>query len=248
MKNEYYVYEWIRLDTNEPFYVGKGRDNRCYKLTRGNNHHFNNIVNSIPCVVNILHDNLSEQVAFDLEVWYIREYRDIIGYDLCNINDGGEGQSLCGKLNPMYGKPCSDKRKENISKSKKGKGFGEDNHFYGKHHTEKSKEKISKANKGKLVGEKNHNYGKHLSNETKEKLSKSQSGKKHSQATPIICLTTKRMFLYIKEASEYYGCDNSGITKCCKGKKKSCGKLPNGTKLVWKYIKWNHNKTFRINK
>ena len=28
MKNEYYVYEWIRLDTNEPFYVGKGKGNR----------------------------------------------------------------------------------------------------------------------------------------------------------------------------------------------------------------------------
>lgn len=23
-ENKYYVYEWIRLDTNEPFYVGKG--------------------------------------------------------------------------------------------------------------------------------------------------------------------------------------------------------------------------------
>ena len=34
MENVFYVYEWIRLDTNEPFYVGKGRDNRCYKLTR----------------------------------------------------------------------------------------------------------------------------------------------------------------------------------------------------------------------
>ena len=32
--NEYYVYEWIRLDTNEPFYVGKGKGNRCYKTNR----------------------------------------------------------------------------------------------------------------------------------------------------------------------------------------------------------------------
>lgn len=24
----YYIYEWIRLDTNEPFYVGKGKGNR----------------------------------------------------------------------------------------------------------------------------------------------------------------------------------------------------------------------------
>lgn len=110
MENIYYVYEWIRLDTNEPFYIGKGKDNRCYKLTRGNNHHFNNIVKSIPCVVNILHDNLEEQIAYDLECWYIWQYRDVIGYDLCNMNDGGEGQTLCGKNNPMYGvKLCGDK-------------------------------------------------------------------------------------------------------------------------------------------
>ena len=31
MENNYYVYEWIRLDTNEPFYVGKGKNKRCYK-------------------------------------------------------------------------------------------------------------------------------------------------------------------------------------------------------------------------
>lgn len=30
--NEYYVYEWIRLDTNEPFYVGKGKKDRWKNL------------------------------------------------------------------------------------------------------------------------------------------------------------------------------------------------------------------------
>lgn len=28
MENIYYVYEWIRLDTNEVFYVGKGKNNK----------------------------------------------------------------------------------------------------------------------------------------------------------------------------------------------------------------------------
>ena len=28
--NQYYVYEWIRLDNNEPFYVGKGKRERCF--------------------------------------------------------------------------------------------------------------------------------------------------------------------------------------------------------------------------
>ena len=47
MDNKYYIYEWIRLDTNEPFYVGKGKGRRWNTLTRGNNKYFNNINKSI---------------------------------------------------------------------------------------------------------------------------------------------------------------------------------------------------------
>lgn len=209
MKNVFYVYEWIRLDTNEPFYVGKGKGNRWKELTRGNNQHFNNIVKSIPIVVNILHDNLDEQTAFGLEVWYIREYRDIIGYDLVNINDGGEGCVLCGKNSP----------------------------WYGKHHSEEVKKKMRESSKKE-----------NLSQETLNKMSKCQLGKNNNVAMAVICVTTKRIFYTVKEASIFYNIDNSGIVKCCKGKLKTCGKLSNGTRLKWKYINWNHDKTFRISK
>lgn len=104
MENNYYVYEWIRLDTNEPFYVGKGKNKRCYKLTRGDNHHFNNIVKNIPVAVNILEDNLDEESAFGLEIYYIWKYRDIIGYDLVNITDGGEGCTVLGEKHSLESK------------------------------------------------------------------------------------------------------------------------------------------------
>lgn len=271
--NNYYVYEWIRLDTNEPFYVGMGHSNRCYQLTRGNNYHFNNIVKSIPVAVNILHDNLDEQTAFGLEVWYIREYRDIIGYNLTNINDGGEGNAMKGENHPFYGK----KRPEHAEKMRI-KFKGENNPMYGrkgsnnpnykKHHTEETKKKISEANKGnkhtdeqkkkigmsmkgKLAGENhpmygkygkdNPNYGSKRSQETKEKMSKSRQNKKS-----VICLTTKRIFLSTTEGARYYECSKSSIGKCCKGKMKSCGKLFEGTKLIWRYLIWNHNKIYRI--
>ena len=165
MENNFYVYEWIRLDTNEPFYVGKGKGNRCYKLTREKNNHFNNIVNKIPVAVNILHDNLDEQTAFGLEVWYIREYRDIIGYEsMCNMNDGGEGCALRGENSPMYGR-C-----------------GEDSPFYGKHHTEEARKKISEVSKGHTLSEEARkkiseaNKGKFVSDETKRKISESMNG------------------------------------------------------------------------
>ena len=85
---EYYVYEWIRLDTNEPFYVGKGKGRRWCVLKRENDR-FNKIVNKIPVAVNILESNLCEKEAFEYEIYYINEYRNI-GFDLVNICDGGK--------------------------------------------------------------------------------------------------------------------------------------------------------------
>lgn len=140
-ENKYYVYEWIRLDTNEPFYVGKGCGNRWKELLNRNNW-FLRIVNKIPCVVNILHDNLKEQIAYDLEVWYIREYRDIIGYNMCNISDGGEGSGLCGEANGFYGKHHSEETKQKIGEKSKERNQGELNPFYGKHHSEETKQKM----------------------------------------------------------------------------------------------------------
>ena len=50
----------------------------------------------------------------------------------------------------------------------------------------------------------------------------------------IICITTEKIYDSINEASRQTGVDASGISKCCKRKIKSCGKL-NDEKLVWMY-------------
>lgn len=224
----YYVYEWIRLDTNEPFYVGKGKDDRWKKLTREGNNHFNNIVKSIPVVVNILHDNLDEDVALGLEVYYIWLYRDIIGYNLVNINDGGDGCALCGKNNPMYGKNYRDFMTEEAKMERDRKCSeamsGENHYLYGKSHSEETRKKMSEAKKGKYIG------------------------KNNPKARCIICITTYKIFSTQKEASKYYNCIRQHISKCCKGERKSCGKLPDGTPLKWKYLNWKHNKKYRIKK
>ncbi len=52
----------------------------------------------------------------------------------------------------------------------------------------------------------------------------------------IRCSTTGKEFDSVKEASEYYNISRPHISSCCKGKRKSCGKLPDGTKLQWEYI------------
>ena len=264
--NNYYVYEWIRLDTNEPFYVGMGHNNRWKTLTRGNNHHFNNIVKSIPVVVNILHNNLTEEVANQLEVWYIKEYRDVIGYDLCNIADGGEGHGLAGKENGMYGKCHTDEGKKKMSEKQKSTWDnktdeekekiiekmnkirpdvkGENNPMYGKVYSDEEKEKMSE----RMKGENNPMYGKHHSEETKKKIGnrKYSKGKDNATSKSVICITTMKVFYSITEAMKEYGIKGSAdIGHCCegyrikKGKKvkvNQAGKLTDGTPLVWKFI------------
>ena len=237
MENNCYVYEWIRLDTNEPFYVGKGSGNRCYKLTREKNNHFNNIVKSIPVAVNILHDNLDEQTAFGLEIYYIWLYRDIIGYEsMCNINDGGEGCALCGENSYWYGKkrpemsgennPMNGKKRPEHSERMSGK-----NHpMYGKDWREGKTEeellehdrKISEA----MKGENNPMYGVH------------RYGKNSPHVKSVIAIINDKIFGafdYAKQGAELFGCNYSNIIQCCKGKIKSCGKY-NSQKIIWKYI------------
>lgn len=156
----------------------------------------------------ILFDSLTESEAKELEQYYIQWYQTAdrdYGY---NISLGGESGN------------CSDETKQKISKSNKGK-----------HHTEESKQKMSESRKGT----KHHMYGKHHTEETKQKLKESMMGKNGPSAKPVICITTKTVFYTAKDGAEYYSIDGSGIIKCCKDKRKSCG-IYNDEKLVWKYI------------
>lgn len=127
MTCKYYVYEWIRLDINEPFYVGKGTGDRWRILTRGNNQHFNNIVKSIPVAVNILEDNLDEKTSYEYEIYYIELYRDI-GYELTNISSGGEKPPTgSGEKNNNFGKKWCQETRDRFSEYCKEARLGKAN-------------------------------------------------------------------------------------------------------------------------
>jgi group I intron endonuclease len=157
-----------------------------------------------------------------------------------------------GKNHPMYGKNLSEETKQKLSETHKGKNLSEEtkqklskafkgkNHpMYGKHLTEETKKKISEANKGK-----------HHTEEAKKKMSEARKGKNIGNNNPtaksVICLTTGRIFFTGKEAGEYYNTGKTHISSCCKGKRKSAGKLPDGTPLVWRYLNYKHNKKYRV--
>ena len=64
------------------------------------------------------------------------------------------------------------------------------------------------------------------------------SGKNHHNSKRILCITTGKIFYGRAEAAKYYGIkSDSHIAACCRGSRNYCGKLPNGTKLKWKYLK-----------
>lgn len=144
-------------------------------------------------------------------------------------NKGKKGvytdESLLKMSKAKKGIPLSESHKANIRKSQSG----ENHPMYGKNHSDETKRKISEANKGKESPRK----GVKLSAETKRKLSESKKG---LNTRKVICITTNKTFESIKSASEFYNCNSSTLTQCCKGKRKSCGKLSNGTKLEWKYF------------
>ena len=166
----------------------------------------------------IIARDLTEDEAKWLEVEMIAAHNTNdkrYGY---NFTEGGDGAK---------GYVPSEEVRRKLSDSHKGKPSARK----GKHHSEESKQKIREAAKGRVVSE-----------ETKQK----RSGKNNYGARAVICITTKRIFFTAKSGSDFYNINNrSGITQCCKGKRKSAGKC-NGQKLVWKYLNWKHNKTYRI--
>jgi len=110
----FYVYEHIRPDTNQVFYVGKGSGYRSKVTQRRNQYWKNIVVKAGGFVVNKIAENLDSELAFLVEQERINQLRRL-NYKLCNLTDGGEGgenpsleikikmsESRKGEKNPRY--------------------------------------------------------------------------------------------------------------------------------------------------
>ena len=95
-------------------------------------------------------------------------------------------------------------------------------------HTDESKEKIRKSKEGKS-----------RTNSTKEKIRKTLKekyiGDKNPNSKKVICITTGEIFNCLRESENKTGASQGNISQCCRGKRKSAGKLSDGTKLKWMY-------------
>jgi hypothetical protein len=149
------VYQHRRLDTNEIFYIGIGKEEKRAYSFYGRNPIWKNIVEKVGYKVEIIHNKISRESACELEMFYIQKYgrKDLKTGILCNLTDGGEGLS---NLSPEIKKEHSLK----VSKTRIEKGIakGENNPMYGKKgqlspHYGKKRPEHSLVMKGKLKPE-----------------------------------------------------------------------------------------------
>lgn len=89
MENNFYVYEWYNIDTQEVFYVGKGSGKR-YQSTQGRNTLFQEYIKNNKTDVRIVYDNLTEEEAFQKELELYEKYYQI-GQSQCNLAKPGKG-------------------------------------------------------------------------------------------------------------------------------------------------------------
>jgi hypothetical protein len=171
------VYEHLRNDTNEVFYVGIGENEKRAYSKYNRNPYWHNIVNKHGYTINIIHTDISWKYACEIEKELIAKYgRKNLGLgNLVNCTDGGEG---------ILGLVHSEETRQRISEAKKG----EKHHMFGKNLSEETKQKISES----IKGEKHHMFGKNLSEETRQRISEAQKGEKNSMFGKIHSEETKQ--------------------------------------------------------
>lgn len=147
MENDWYVYRHIRLDKNEPFYIGIGKKknyNRAFQNTpERRNEIWGKIFEKTEIRVEIILTNLTKIDASKKEQEFIKLYgrKDLKTGCLCNMTDGGDGIWNCkrsdetkeilrnqklGEKNPMFGKTQSEETKQKRNDSLRGQKRSEE--------------------------------------------------------------------------------------------------------------------------
>ena len=167
-----YVYRHIRIDKNEPFYIGIAKNddsnfNRAYYKNKSKrNKIWLDIINKTDYEVEVLFENLTWKEACQKEIEFINLYGriDLGTGSLANMTRGGDG---------MVGIVRSEEYKLKLSERQKNGN----SYWFGK--------KFSKEHKDKIVF---HLLGRQVSEKTKNKISNSLKGEKHQfygKPTPI---------------------------------------------------------------
>lgn len=161
--NTFYVYAYLRQD-GSPYYIGKGKNKRISER-------HSIAIPANPALIIFLEKNMTEVGALALERQMIRWYgrKDLGTGILRNKTDGGDGTSLPGELNPMFGRSHTEHTRELIRQARakqaptiwtESRKKEMSDRFKGRvrptrldglpdRHTDETKKKISESNKGK---------------------------------------------------------------------------------------------------
>lgn len=201
----YYVYVWYIIDTNEVFYVGKGTGKR-YKTLSSRNKFFRNMYQSHNCDVKIIHNNLTEDQAFDLEKQTIKWYRENTNYRLTNQTDGGDGISGWKPTEAFKQKQSAINKKRWENPEYRARIIAMRSDPNGPLKSQAFRDKIAEL----VKGEKNPNYQHYWPEDRKEALRQKQkqnklyNGHTNPNAKKIQCVETGEIFDCITYAQNKY--------------------------------------------
>lgn len=161
----------------------------------------------------------NEDIIDEREQYYIEILSTMTNQHGYNLISGGN-----------QNKHLSEETKMKISKSNTGKRASDE-----------TRRRISIGRTGVMKGKDHPFYGRKLSSEHIEllrKCAKSRYGDRCYQARKVICINTQEVFTTIKEAAEkykQYGVNAVNIGKCCKNKRRYCGRFEDDTPIQWAY-------------
>jgi hypothetical protein len=205
--NSFYVYEHLRPDNMQVFYVGKGNGKRANSKSDRNNY-WHNIVNKHGFIVKYIATNIDEELAFLVEQERINQLKKL-NISLANMTNGGEGSS---------GLKMPESAKETISKAHKGKKISDE-----------QKKKMSISLK-KIVKSKEWQEKITASLTGRKRKPEENIGAARAVSKKVLCITTGIEFESGRAAAKFYNLTANQISRICTGK---INKIKN---LAFKFI------------
>lgn len=189
-----YLYRHVRLDKDEPFYIGIGSD-RLYKRAKERtrrNHIWNKIAEKTEFEVEIVLDNLTWEQAKEKEKEFIALYgrKDCGTGTLANLTDGGDG---------TVGLVVDEEGRMRSSRVHRNKVLSAE-----------TKAKISTTLKARPV-----------SQETIERLVNAGLEYSASRRKKVLCVTTGEVFESAEKAAAFFGVSRTYIVRQINGVKKN---------------------------
>jgi hypothetical protein len=222
-----HVYRHIRLDTNQPFYIGIGLDDipkRAYETRSRRSEWWNRIANKHGYEVHILFENVSIDFAKEKEKEFISLYGRInLGTGtLCNLTNGGDGITGWEPTSETLEKMRAAQKNKNVdylmhpdviakrAQSNTGKKRTPEQCerlAAWQRGVKKPKGLIEKIKKTKLLP---------------ENIEKSRN---QINCKKVICINNNTVYRSAAEASRQLGVNRSAISMCCSGVRKTAGNL-----------------------